>query len=266
MKAYDFSYDGIRLSDIGYMICRFDGGGIDTVQNGSEISFNTVPSYNGQRYYLTSSIYESCITATMQICKNQCDFGTMEVSVAEQREIMRWLNSKTFNKLQFIDEDGELSGIYYNASFNVSRIDVDGRTVGFELEVYTDSPCAFQEPVTIKLENDNPGEVLSYYSESDEEGHLYPKMSIEIKQDGDLTIHSVNEDRDMVVRGCKTGEVLDISYPIITSSLTEHKVMNDFNWVFYRVSNTFRNSKNEFTATLPCGIEITYSPIVKIGM
>lgn len=266
MKAHDFSYDGVRLSDLGYMICRFGGGGIDTIQNGSEISFNTVPSKNGQQHYLTSSVYEDCITATIQICKNQCDFGTMEISVAEQREIMRWLNSRTFKKLRFIDTDGELARIYYNASFNVSRVDIDGRTVGFELEVYTDRPYALQEPVSIKIENDDPGEVLSYYSESDEEGFLYPEMKMKIKGDGDLTVHSITENRDMVIRGCKTDEVITVSYPIISSSIEEHEVMNDFNWVFYRVSNTFRSSKNEFTVTLPCSIEITYSPVVKIGM
>lgn len=266
MKAYDFSYKGIRLSDFGYMICRFDSGGMDTIQNGSEISFNTVPSHGGMRHHLTSSIYEDCATATIQICKNSCDGSDMEISVQEQRKIMRWLNSKTFDKLRFIDSDGEYSRIYYNASFNVSRIDMDGRTVGFELEAHTDKPYASQDDVSVHIEVDAPGSVESYHSESDEEGFTYPRVLIKVKGDGDLVIHSITENRDTVIRGCKNGEVIDMDYPMISTSVDEHKIMNDFNWIFYRVSNTFFNSKNELTASLPCSIDITYSPVVKIGM
>ena len=46
-KAYDFFYDGLKLSDFGFMLCKFDDGGVDTVSNGSEISFNTIPTMRG---------------------------------------------------------------------------------------------------------------------------------------------------------------------------------------------------------------------------
>lgn len=268
MKAYDFSYNGVRLSDIGYTICKFDGGGVETVSNGSEITFNTIPSLNGQVYHLTSSSYEDCITATLQICKNQCDGHGMEISIQETRDIMKWLNSKTFQKLRFIDYDGEFTGIYFMASFNVSRIEVDGRIMGFELEVFTDRPHALQDPVTISIDNPKPNVVKSFFSKSDEAGFVYPNMKIEIKQDGDLTIRSITEDRTTVIKDCKNGEVITIDYPMIKSSSPSHNktIMNNFNWVFYRVSTTFKDSKNEFTASLPCSIALTYSPIAKVGI
>lgn len=268
MKAYDFSYQGIRLSDKGLMLCKFDGGGIDTVSNGSEISFNTVPSFGGQSHSLVSSQYEDCVTATLQICKNQCDGNGIEFSVQEIRDIMKWLNSRTFKKLTFIDDDGEWTGLYFMASFNVSRVEIDGKTIGFELEVFTDKPFAYQNEVVISINNDKPNVVRSFYNKSDEIGFLYPKVKIEIEQDGDLTIHSITENRDTVIKDCKAGETINIDYPMIKSSLDSHNktIMNNFNWVFYRVSTTFKDTQNEFTASLPCIITITYSPIAKVGI
>lgn len=265
MKAYDFEFDGVRLSDIGFIICKFDSGGIDTVSIGNEISFNTIPTLNGMKHELVNSSYEDCLSFTLQICKRQCGRNQdMEVTVDEMRNVMRWLNRNGFHKFKIIDD--EFTGIYLECSFNVSKIEVDGTIVGFELEAFTNRPFALQENVTITFDNSKPNVVRSFFSRSDQEGSLYPDMKIEIKQDGDLTIHSITEDRDTVIRNCKSGEVITIEYPVIKSSLQSHKIQNDFNWVFYRVATTFKDSKNEFTSSLPCSITLTYYPIAKMGI
>lgn len=69
MKAYDFEYDGVKLSDIGFIICKFDSSDVDTIDNGSQITFNIVPTLNGMKHELTSSTYEDCLNTTFQICK-----------------------------------------------------------------------------------------------------------------------------------------------------------------------------------------------------
>lgn len=265
MKAYDFSYNGVRLSDLGYMICRFDSGGIDTVSVGSEISFNTIPTLNGIKHELTSSSYEDCLSFTLQICKNQCDRNDdLEISVDEFRDLMRWLNQKNFYKFRIIND--EYTGIYFEASFNVSKVEADGKIIGLELEAVTNRPFAVQDPVIMKFDNSTPNVVRSFNSVSDESGFIYPDMKIEIKQDGDLTINSITEGRNTVIKGCKAGEIITIDHPVIKSSDAKHKVQNDFNWVFYRVSTTFKDTKNKFTASLPCIITMTYSPIAKVGL
>ena len=58
MKSYDFEYDGLTLSDMGYIICKFDSNGLQTVSNGSQITFNTASTLNGQKYELTDVSYE----------------------------------------------------------------------------------------------------------------------------------------------------------------------------------------------------------------
>ena len=273
-KAYNFEYDGLQLSDFGFMLCKFDDGGVDTVLNGSEISFNTVPTMRGMKHELASSSYENCLTATFQICKNYCDYSNdEEISVEDMRDIMRWLNRKEFHKFKLIDHDGEYSGMFFEASFNVSRIEINGRLYGFELEMFTNRPFGLREPITINIDTIGIDEITGLYdkksvfSKSDEEGYIYPDvLEITIHKDGDFEMRNGVENRVMKIANCKKDEVITVNYPMITSSLPSHKILNDFNWVFFRIATTFKNRLNEITTSLPCSIKIVYTPIVKVGI
>ena len=286
MKAFDFEYDNIRLSDKGFTLCKFDSGGMETVSNGSEITFNTVPTLNGQKHQLTSSEYGNCLTTTLQICKNLCDDYDMEISVEDMRDIMRWLNRKEFHKFKIIDD--EYINFYLNASFNVSRIEINGRLYGFELELFSDTPFMLHEPVVVNVNvkqsdltdscimaNGTPISnvcIKSIYSKSDEEGYIYPNMIIKIDDNvagkNILEIYNITEDRLMRIANCVAGEEIAINYPMISSSYASHNntLMNDFNWRFFRVATSFRDRKNDIAISLPCSIKITYSPIVKVGI
>lgn len=264
MKVYDFEYDGILLSDKGFMICKFDSGGLETLPNGSELTFNTVPTLNGVRHELTSVEYEECLTATIQICKDPCILDNEEVSLEEVRDIMRWLNRKGFHKFVLIND--EYIDTYFEASFNVSRVEIGGVIVGFELEMFTNSPFAFQEPVKINIKNivENGTKVIP--SKSDEEGYIYPEMEITVDAAGDLEIYNALEDRTMLIKNCQQGEVIKLNYPVIETSLASHKIQNDFNWRFFRIANTYRDSANRITISIPCTIKMVYSPVIKIGV
>ena len=264
MKSYDFEYDGLRLSDKGFVICKFDSSGVETITNGSVITFNTVSTMRGVKHELTSVEYADCLTATFQICKNICINKNEEISLEDMRDIMRWLNRKGFHKFKLLDD--EYTGIYFEASFNVSKIEVGGRLYGFELEMFTNRPFAVHEPVTVMVRNDTANEIKSIYSKSDDEGYVYPRMEISIEESGDLEIYSVTEDRTMVVRNWSAGEVITVDYPIISSSLSSHKIQNDFNWRFFRIASSFKNRLNEIMISIPCTIKMTYSPVVKVGI
>lgn len=264
MKAYDFLYDNALLSDMGYIICKFDGSGTDTISNGSVITLNTVSSMNGAKNELSSAVYDEPITATFQICKHPCIYDEREITSDEARELMRWLNRKEFHKFKLIND--EWHNIYLEASFNVSRIEVDGLLMGFELDMVTNSPFAHMESVNILIDNKVKNGSKIIYFESDEEGFIYPEMEITVKADGDLEIGNEFEDRDMVIKNCKNGEVIKVNYPIIESSLADHKIMNDFNWKFFRLARTINKYKNIVTFSLPCVVKMSYSPIVKIGI
>lgn len=264
MKAYDFEYDNINLSDKGFIICNFGDKGLDTISNGSTISFNTISTLGGSKHELVSTQYEDCLETTIQICKFSCDSDIEEITPTEFRELTRWLNRKSFKKFKLLSE--EYIDIYYEAIINVGRIEMDGRLFGLELEISTNRPFALKESKTITIENFVQNGKHSINDVSHEEGYIYPYTEIAVSESGNLNIYNAIENRSTYIANCVAGEVITMDYPVIQSSISSHNIQNDFNWNFFRVANTFENSRNDLTISLPCTIRIKYSPIVKVGL
>lgn len=265
MKAYDFEYDNKNLSDFNMVICQFGGSkGLDTINNGSEIAFNMVSTLNGKKHELVSTVYESCLETTIQICKNSCTSDVAEISSTEFRELTRWLNRHKFLKFKILDEDH--IDIYYEAAINISRIEIDGKLYGLELNILTNRPFALKEPKTIIIKNLSQNGKHSINDTSYEEGYIYPSVEITVCADGNLNIYNKLEDRNTFIANCKKNEVITMDYPIIQSSISSHNIQNDFNWNFFRIANTYDNSRNDLTISLPCTIKVKYSPIVKVGL
>lgn len=268
MEIYDFTYDGISLRDMGYMICQFDSGGVQTVTNGSLITFHTTPVMNGASHALLSAGYEECLQATFQICKMPSMHDDLEISLEDLRILMKWLNRKECHKLTLCEIDNELgySNLYFEASFNISKIEFGARICGLELTMHTNRPYALQKPRTITIKTTKNNETKSFTSVSDEEGFIYPYMEIELASSGNLTIYNALEDRTMRIANCVAGEKITLDYPVIQSSLASHRIQDDFNWNFFRIAATCRNAKNNLTVSIPCQIKMTYSPIYKLAI
>ena len=265
MKANDFEFDSKKLSSFGCIIANFDGGkGLETI-NGAEIEFNTVSSLNGLVHHEVSATYPSCLETTIQICKYSCSTGIQEIPSTLYREISRWLLRKNFYKLKFLDENH--IDLYYMASVvSIGRIELDGRLMGLELNIITNRPFALKEPRTITIKNTVKDGKHSINDTSYEEGYIYPYMEITVIEDGNLKIHNAIENRDTYIANVSAGEVITMDYPVIQSSISSHNIQNDFNWNFFRIANTYDNSRNDLTISLPCSIKIEYSPIVKVGI
>ena len=298
---------GVLLGAV--LVCNFGGSKGLEIIDGAEITFNTITSLGGSIHRLVSTQYENCLETVIQICKYSCTTDIQEISPTEFREISRWLNRKKFLKFKILDE--EHIDIYYNASVSkIGRIELDGRLMGLELNIVTDSPHAFKEPkiLNVKLkevygwEQYIDGEYIGYVTStngdeypqdglpiddgthiyqylylgkiyegsindtSHEEGYIYPHTEITIVEDGNLKIYNAIEDRTTYIKNCVAGEVITLDYPIIQSSVSSHNIQNDFNWNFFRVANTYENSRNDLIVTLPCSIKMQYSPIVKVGL
>lgn len=265
MKAKDFKFNDRTLSSFGCIIVNFDGGkGLEVVE-GAEITFNTISSLNGSLHHLVSSQYESCLETTIQIAKYSCSTGIQELTTTEHRNLTKWLSQKRFVKFKLLDEDH--IDLYYMASVaSIGRIELDGRLMGLELNIVTNSPYAFKESKTIVITNTETNGKYSINDTSYEEGYIYPKTQITISEDGNLNIYNAIEDRNTFIKNCVQGETIIMDYPVITSSLQSHNIQNDFNWNFFRLANTFDNSRNDLTISLPCTIKVEYSPIVKVGL
>lgn len=268
MKAYDFEFDGKKLSEFGMVICNFDSKGMETISNGSQITFNTVSVLGGSKHRLTSAIYEDCLETTIQICKNTCSGNTSEISPHEFRELTRWLSRKKFLKFKILDDN--YWDLYFEVSFNISRIEFNGNLYGLELEVITNRPFALKESRIITInntaENIANNKKHSIFDQSHEEGFIYPYTKITILEDGDLKIYNALENRETEIKNCVAGEVITMDYPVIQSTIESHNVQNNFNWNFFRIANTFENRRNDLTISIPCTIKLEYSPIVKVGL
>lgn len=264
MKASDFVYNNKKLSEFGFIICSFDGKGMETY-DGIEITFNSVPTLNGTKSSLVSVVYEQNLEATIQICKNPCSGAALEIEPHEYRNLMKWLNRKKFLKLKFLDE--YYLDVYFEAAFpKISRIEIDGKLYGLELNIITNSPHAFKEPKLITINNFERDGKHSVKDSSYEEGYIYPYTEITIDESGDLSIHNDLENRNVVIKNCIKGETITMDYPIISTTESSHDIQNDFNWNFFRIANTYENNRNDLTISLPCTIKAKYSPIVKIGL
>lgn len=264
MKAHDFQFDNKKLSGFGFIMCYFGDKGLDTVSNGAQVTFNTVPTLNGAKHELTSSQYDDCLETTIQICKTPCYGNNLEISSTEFRGLVKWLCRKKFLKLKFLDK--EHMDLYYEAKIDVARIEMDGKLYGLELTITTNRPFALRDAKTISINNTTVNGKYSINDISHEEGYIYPHTEITLNADGDLNIYNAMEDRTTLITSCVAGEVITMDYPVIQSSISSHNIQNNFNWNFFRIANTYENSRNDLTISLPCSIKIEYSPIVKVGL
>lgn len=263
MKARDFIFAGRTLSSFGMILCRFDSSGIETI-DGVQISFNNVSTLNGAKSELTSVVYEKNLETTIQICRNPCNSKDMEIDFVIYRELTKWLCRKKYLKLKFLDDS--TIDLYCEAIINVNKIELGGKIVGLELNISTNRPFLLKEQKTIVINNKVQNGKHSINDESYEEGHIYPITEITVSQSGDLKIHNAMENRDTIIKNCVAGEVITMNYPVIQSSLPSHNIQNDFNWNFFRIANTYEESRNDLTISLPCIIKVKYSPIVKVGL
>ena len=276
MYAIDFEYDGQYLSDYGFIICDFDGSSSsETVSAGSKITFNTVPMHKGKRYSLTGTQYDECITTTFSIGKKMCkcyDYEDMKITNDEYRDLMRWLNRNEFLKFQIFDEnENTRDACFYEASFNVEKILINGLLYGLTLTMTTNKPFGYgEEQVFVFNLNSKNNKECILYDISDEIGYTYPDMIIKCEEDGVLQLTNVTfstgkDTHLMQIKGCKVGEVITIdgNTQIISSTYDSHNIYDDFNFEFFRIGNTFNNRENVIKSSLACTLEIKYTPIIK---
>lgn len=267
MYITDFTYDGTTLSSKGCVVCSFnDAGGIETIGNGSVITFSTTPILKGNLHVLADTRYDECLSTTFSICKNPCTHSDMTFSVLEERQIMRWLNRKEFKKLYVNATD--YSTIYFEGSFNVSRVESMGKIVGFELTFTSNRPFGVENDKSFTIELESSSATYTLTDTSDEIGYIYPKtFAVILGASGNLVIHnSIEPSRDLRINNCTNGEIINILYPAIMSSVDSHNIANDFNYNYFRIANSEASAANIISASLPCTIALTYNPIRKVGL
>ncbi len=265
----DFIYDDIRLSDLGYMVVSFNGSVNDEIATDSQLTFNHISLMGGKRQPYITAKYEDPLEIEMYIAKNSCICGVERnnkdshiISVSEMSFLKRWLVRPTPHKL--VVESDEYTGVYWNGSFNVEEyVFGDGR-IGVHLTFECDAPFGYMEDIvhSVTLQ---ANETYSFNCVSDEIGWIYPDIQITVLQSGNLEITNIADNRITKINNCSANEIITIDKKMqISSSDSTHRIFDDFNYVFYRITNSFKNFENTFESNLPVSITLTYSPYAKV--
>lgn len=270
MYAANFEFDGKTLSDFGMMICSFEGkSGIETVSSGSDITFNQIQTTGSNRFNLYSSAYPSAYTTTFQICRHPDIIKSQEeayLSTELVSMLQRWLCRKEYHKFKLLQENYEY--LYWNATFSAKQINSAHGIVGMELTLYTDAPFAYSEEITAEY-HCLAETSFDLYDASDEIGFIHPNMEITFLSDGEtFTLKNSMDYKILKIKHCSADEkiYIDGKNQIISTSVPSHNIVNDFNYFFPKIVNTYSNNQNTFTPNMDCNIKISYSPIKKIGL
>lgn len=262
MKSLDFEYDGILASEQGITPCSFDSEGQDTIDYGSKINFDTVSIQNGKSFGLVNSGYDEAGELTFQICKLDRDKGSHYFSTDEQCFIYKWLNRNDgFHILKIFTSDNQT--LLFEGSFNIDEIEFCGKIVGFELTFTMGKPFATLDCVTIS-HTFTANEKYTITDTSNNIGYIYPQIQIKCKASGDLKLYNSIENRTTIIKNCTANEVITVDEHLnVTTSLSSHKLYNDFNFIFFRIANSFTNNQNIISVNIPCEITIKYYPVAK---
>jgi len=270
MRLIDFEFNGERLSDYMMTIANFDSlSEIKDIAN--LVTINNIKSSNSNKYISVGYSYDDVLQVDFQVCKDTCKTPkNLNISDIELNRLMRWLNRKSYGKFKPIYDDISFMNTYFEGTFNVQPIYINGNIVGLSLSFRTNAPYGFIEPLYYNFEFKSLEDEFTIFDISDEVGHLYCNVTITCLEAGDLIIkNSLDEDNDVVIKNCQTGEVITMQgeQKIIMTSRTSHDTLpNDFNYNFFRINNYYDNTENVYTSSLNCIVEIVYSPIRKVGI
>lgn len=268
MYAIDFEFDGKRLSDFGCILTTFDGLKSDVVPSGGSITFSTEKALSSDKYNIYSSGYDSPFTAEFSICKNPCDSinsDNIEFTPREVSAIQRWLcRNNEYCKFKLLEDGYE--GIYWNGYFNSQQYILGSKIIGFSLIFTADSPYAYLDDIKLHFTNSaNIGFLVD--SKSDKEGYIYPDLTITLNSGGNFSLTNNRDNKITIINNCSQGEVITIhgEQLLISSSDNNHDLSADFNYSFPRIINSYVDTGNIFTPNLACTIDISYSPIIRVG-
>ena len=269
MYAMDFTYDGVTLSSLGYIVCTFDkSGNLDTSEAIPEISFTLSSMHSGKRQVVAGSQYDKCLTTKFQICKDPAThtYSQMAIEPSEFRALSRWLNRRQYLWFHNYDSCATVrERPWVRATFTLTRIQVDGVTYGVELDMTTDSPFGYGEERTETLSFTAGSLSKTITDQNDEIGECYPLTTITCGQAGKITLANAMTGCSTEVDNCANGEVITLSGDtmIISTSNAAHDLADDFNYDFFRIGNTYASKTNTITANRPCTVVLKYRPIYK---
>ena len=236
----DFIFDGQALSDFGY-IAIFENS--EDVIEVSAMQYENIKGALSDISHRVSYNYEQNYTSTFLIIKSECENNEDELWMTHDdiSEMTRWLARKQYKWFRFIDEEDD-DEIWYKVQVKVSKEYIGDRVLGLQLTVTANAPYGFTREIKKKIQDSE----FTINAISDEEGYIYPDMTIEMLANGDFELLNEYENRITKIANCVAGEVITISGGdnLQISSSVNHDFTKDFNYVFPRLCNMYGDNNN----------------------
>lgn len=278
MNILDFTFNGKKLSDFGYICCNFDSSsGTVEVSSGADVTLNQEKPSGSNKFNLYSTSYDKPFTLPLSICLNPCaNYENMDISVEQARKIQKWLSLR--NKKFKINAEG-YEDIYWIGTFTCKQVMLNDIIIGFNLTFTANTPYALQEDESFNIELSNTLESDIVFA-SDVYGYMDADYVITVKETGDLKFDTYyydpdtklySLDREFTVDNCFADEKIYIKgdAQIVTSDRTAHELGKDCNFILPRLVNTYQSDeeevKNKIKSNLKCNVQITYNPTAMIG-
>lgn len=262
MFATDFIYNGQRASDLGWMICNFDGN--EETASGGNIEFIVKKAPANDVY----SYYGSHITDVLEwkfsIMKSPCltyEDDIAKVTQYDESAVARWLLSTNGYKWLQFDQDG-YRDICYMVKWQMTPHQINGRTVGFDLTATSNCGYGFSEEKiktqTIKHDaNDAENDVsINLYINNDIKEYVLPEIRL-TSTSGNFYLSNLNDkiqnkDVNRQTEFYIDGNI-DVTLDCMNDIVLGLNSTDEFNWFFPRLVNGY----NTITTNSTDGVTIT---------
>lgn len=262
VETRGFTFDNKTSDEYGLIVCEFDGNSPSDTSGGTiEFSLISSPTQQNRWYKSGNANYTEAIKFEFQVVKQNRE----PIDSYEYSAIVRWLQRKDkFREFTITRKDYDLATFY--AQLNVSPIQVGGNIIGLAISGTTDSPYAYGQLITKKVQTENSIGTITFFDMSDEIGYIYPDIEIDISSACNLKITNETSGEFFKLDNCIENEVISINgqFLEITSTALSHKIYNDTNFKFPRIVNDFNKRINVFKIEGNCSLAMKYRPIRKV--
>ena len=285
-------FDGKTLSEMGYMLCSFDGNTDETAEV-SVMDYTEIKAPLSDASHKVATEYPNNYTKTLQICKiEDCEHPdtSLVLTNSDISAITRWLCRKEYKWFNWIyDTEAEnYDKIEYRVYCKVSKISFNGECHGLEITLETNAPYGYTAEKTVSNVRCTGGSFITIgpdITDIDEEGYIYPYFEFYFLSSGNwsfvnqtnwnntetfpdynrtTTVANVQTYEKIIIAG---DDVLQISAVDRSENPIHATLYRDFNYVFPRICCTNTTANNRFKNVGPTvRISYKYRSIRKVGL
>ena len=253
-----FTYKNHNSEDYGLMLVN-----IDTSFTGNSVEKNATYEQRAlrsqHRFLSTTRKHEEPYSFDLEI------YSEDPLSVADQREITRWLfDSPTYGRMDIWDDD--YAGIHYMCIFTNEESIIGGDGVhGWKCTMQCDAPYGWAEETTVTSGALTSGANFVFTNDSDEMDYMLAKIKLTVgTTGGTIHVQNTNNGNQMVtVENTRANESITIDQYGQISASTGRNCYDDYSGGIMR----FVHGANTLVVTGDIvKIEITYQAARRVGL